>query len=141
MEGRALSRARTDASRRFVVACGVCQRDTARAMSQENVETVRAGIEAWNADDMDALVELYDPDAIMRAPDGWPEPGPFVGRDAVLHQFKQLRATWSADTGGPDQRLQRRRRPSAREGRLERRGAGAGDEHRVHGGVHGAQAE
>src|SRR3954454_9140307 len=101
MGGRALSRASTDASRRFVVACGVCQRDTARAMSQEKGETVRAGIEAWNADDMDALVELYDPDVIMRAPDGWPEPGPFVGRDAVLHQFKQLRATWSADTVAP----------------------------------------
>ena len=68
-------------------------------MSQENVEVVKAGFEAWNAGDMDAYRELYDPDAIMRAPDGWPEPGPFVGREAVMRQWEQLRDTWDADTG------------------------------------------
>ena len=70
-------------------------------MSQGNVDVVRAGLEAWNAGDMDALLETYDPDAIMRAPEGWPEPGPFVGREAVMRQFKQLRATWTADTVEP----------------------------------------
>jgi ketosteroid isomerase-like protein len=33
-------------------------------MSRENVEIVRAAYEAWNAGDMGALRELYDPDAI-----------------------------------------------------------------------------
>ena len=66
-------------------------------MSQENVEVVRAFFEAWNAGDMDALRELHDPDAIMRTPEGWPEPGPYVGRDAVMRQFQQNRATWDAD--------------------------------------------
>ena len=33
-------------------------------MSQENVEVVRASLQAWNAEDMDALRELYHPDAI-----------------------------------------------------------------------------
>jgi uncharacterized protein len=70
-------------------------------MSQENIETVRAGFEAWNAGDMDAVRELYDPDVIMRAPEGWPEPGPFIGREAVMHQFEQLRETWDADTAEP----------------------------------------
>ena len=28
-------------------------------MSQENVEVVKASFEAWNAEDMDALRELY----------------------------------------------------------------------------------
>ena len=32
-------------------------------MSEENVEIVRALFEAWNAGDMDAFRELYDPDA------------------------------------------------------------------------------
>jgi ketosteroid isomerase-like protein len=68
-------------------------------MSQENVEVVRAGFEAWNAGDMDALRELYDADAIMRPPEGWPEPGPFVGREAVMRQFQQNR-----DSGRPTQR-------------------------------------
>jgi hypothetical protein len=49
-------------------------------MSQENVEVVQAALAAWNAGEMDALRELYDPGAIVRAPEGWPEPGPFVGR-------------------------------------------------------------
>ena len=31
-------------------------------------------------------------------PPGWPEPGPFVGRDAVMAHFGQLREAFSADT-------------------------------------------
>ncbi len=70
-------------------------------MSQENVEIVRAAFEAWNAGDMDALRELYDPDVIVRAAEGWPEPGPFVGREAVMRQLEQLRETWDADALEP----------------------------------------
>ena len=66
-------------------------------MSQENVEVVRAGFEAWNAGDMDAYGELLDPDVIIRVPEGWPEPGPFVGREAVLREFKQARDAWAVD--------------------------------------------
>ena len=70
-------------------------------MSQENVEIVRASIEAWNAADTETLRGLYDPEAMMRAPKGWPEPGPFVGREAVIRQFEQLQETWDADTLQP----------------------------------------
>jgi len=66
-------------------------------MSQENVEVVRATFEAWNAGDMDALGESLDPDAIMRMPEGWPEPGPYVGREAIMRQWEQQRETWDAD--------------------------------------------
>ena len=66
-------------------------------MSQENVEVVRASFEAWNAGDMNAVREGYDPDVIMRNPEGWPEPGPVVGRDAVMRQIEQLRETWDTD--------------------------------------------
>jgi ketosteroid isomerase-like protein len=48
-------------------------------MSQENVETVRAVFEVWNAEDMRTLHELYDPEVIVRPPEGWPEPGSFRG--------------------------------------------------------------
>jgi uncharacterized protein len=70
-------------------------------MSQENVEVVRAGFAAWNAGDMDALRELFDHDVIMRALEGWPEPGPWVGREAVMRQWEQNRQTWDADTSEP----------------------------------------
>jgi ketosteroid isomerase-like protein len=66
-------------------------------MSQENVEIMQAAFAAWNARDMDALRELYDPDVIMRSLEGWPEPGPFVGRETVMRENEQLRDTWDAD--------------------------------------------
>jgi ketosteroid isomerase-like protein len=66
-------------------------------MSQENVEIAKAAFEAWNRGDMEALRELYHPDAIMRLYQEWVEPGPFVGRDAIMRQFEYLRDTWDAD--------------------------------------------
>jgi ketosteroid isomerase-like protein len=67
-------------------------------MSQENVKGARAAFEAWNAGEMDALRDLLHPDVIMRMPEGWPEPGPYVGRDAVMREWRQLRETWDADS-------------------------------------------
>ncbi len=63
-------------------------------MSQENVEIARATFDAWNAGDMDALRELYEPDVVLRTAEGWPEPGPHVGRDAVMRHFEQVRDAW-----------------------------------------------
>ena len=61
-------------------------------MSQENVEVVRAGFAAFNAGDMEALRETLDPDiAIGRELEGWPETGPFVGREAVMRQWERNR--------------------------------------------------
>jgi uncharacterized protein len=70
-------------------------------MSRENVEAVRRIYEAWNAGDMDAFRELCDPDIIVRVPEGWPEPGPFIGREAVMREWHQLRDTWDADVIEP----------------------------------------
>ena len=50
---------------------------------------------------MDAVRALLDPDVILRLPEGWPEPGPYVGREAVLRQWEQLRETWDADVVEP----------------------------------------
>src|SRR5438874_2783988 len=70
-------------------------------MSQENVEVVKAGFEAWNTGDMDALHDLYDPDVIVRAAEGWPEPGPYVGREAVMRQWEEQREAFDADAIEP----------------------------------------
>ena len=66
-------------------------------MSQENVEVVRAVFAAWNARDMDAVRELYDPDVVMRGVEDWPEPGPYMGRDALMGEWEQIRDAWNAD--------------------------------------------
>jgi len=65
-------------------------------MSQENVEIVRDAYETWNAGDMHAFSEMYDVNAIMRSPEGWPEPGPFVGREAIMRQWERVREAWNA---------------------------------------------
>jgi len=66
-------------------------------MSQENVEIVRSGFAAWNAGDMDALADLFADDIVLRLPEGWPEPGPYVGRDEAIRQFKQNREVFESD--------------------------------------------
>jgi ketosteroid isomerase-like protein len=70
-------------------------------MSQENVEIAKAAFDAWNAGDMAAFRELCDPDIIVRPPERWPEPGPFVGREAVMREWRQTRETWDVDTVEP----------------------------------------
>ena len=71
-------------------------------MSQENVEIVTAGHEAWNAGDMEALSEFFDPDCIIvRGLAGWPEPAPFVGREEVIRQWVAQRELFEVDTVEP----------------------------------------
>ena len=70
-------------------------------MSQDNVEIAQAVFAAWNRQDMDAFRELLAPDVVMRSPEDWPEPGPFVGVDAVMRQLQQNRDVWDADRFEP----------------------------------------
>jgi len=66
-------------------------------MSQENVEIVRAAFEAWNARDIDAMRETYAEDVVTWPPAGWPEAGPFMGRDTVIDQWERMRDSWDDD--------------------------------------------
>src|SRR3954467_4401006 len=66
-------------------------------MSHENVEIVRTSLEAWNHRDMDALRARYAEDVVTWPPKGWPEQGPFVGRDTVMAQWERMRQLWSED--------------------------------------------
>ena len=67
-------------------------------MSQENVEIVRASFDAWNAGDMDAYRDLYDAHAVLRTPEGWPEPGPYFGREAVIRELGHMRSAWATNS-------------------------------------------
>src|SRR6476619_1638196 len=67
-------------------------------MPEENVEVVRAGFEAWNAGDIAGLRALHHADVIVLTPADWPEPGPIVGRDAAMRQWKRLREAWDSDS-------------------------------------------
>ncbi|MGZ5311229.1 MAG: nuclear transport factor 2 family protein [Solirubrobacterales bacterium] len=67
-------------------------------MSQENVEIARKYLREWNAGNMEGVRELYDPDAVMRAMPDWPEPGPFIGREAVMRQLSQVRGAFESDS-------------------------------------------
>jgi ketosteroid isomerase-like protein len=68
-------------------------------MSQENVENSRAFLEAWNAGDMGAVGESYDPHVVVRYADGWPEGSePIMGREAVMRQWEQQREPFDGDT-------------------------------------------
>jgi len=70
-------------------------------VSQQNVEIVREVLAAWNAGDMDAVCELHDPDVIMRMAEGWPEPGPFTGREAFMGELERLRDAFDANALEP----------------------------------------
>ena len=63
-------------------------------MSEENVEAVRRAYEAWNSGDADGLYDVHHPDVIAHYPEGWPEGGPFVGREAVVGQLQAMRDAW-----------------------------------------------
>jgi ketosteroid isomerase-like protein len=66
-------------------------------MSQENVAVVRRGLEAWNAGDLDALRDELDSGIVWRGPEGWPEPGPYAGQEAVMRQFEHMRDAFDFD--------------------------------------------
>ncbi len=70
-------------------------------MSRENVEVVRASLEAWSARQIDAFRDLHDPTVtILRFIEGWPEPAPVPGRDAVVDFYEGVR-TWDGSTAEP----------------------------------------
>src|SRR5947207_814533 len=77
---------------------------------------------------MVALRELLHPDVVMRMPEGWPEPGLLVGREAVIRLFERSREAWAVDTLEPVEFIDAGDRVVAR---LIWHGAGHGPEARM----------
>ena len=55
---------------------------------------VRRGVDAFNAHDLDAVVELYDPEATAEGPEGWPEADVSSDRQAIRRQYEVLTEPW-----------------------------------------------
>jgi ketosteroid isomerase-like protein len=67
-------------------------------MSQQNVQVVHEAIRCFSASDLEGLLELYHQDAVVTAPEGWPEGGDFDGRDAIAAQMGRLMEDWRQHT-------------------------------------------
>ena len=52
---------------------------------------VQAFVDTWNVGDMDAVRELLDPDVILMPVKNWPEPGPYMGREAAMGFYERVR--------------------------------------------------
>jgi ketosteroid isomerase-like protein len=65
-------------------------------MSQENVEIVLECLRLAEGDDVDmeGIAALMHPEITSTAVAGWPEQGPFVGRDALLAEAQRLTDSW-----------------------------------------------
>ncbi len=62
---------------------------------RRNVELSLEGFRLFEVADMDGLVALYGKHSEIWHPEGWPEPGPTVGRRGARRQFEALREGWS----------------------------------------------
>ena len=62
------------------------------AMSQENVDVMRACVAAFNRGDLDAALKDFDPHVVIRLDPNWPENRPRLGADAARSFFNDLTA-------------------------------------------------
>jgi ketosteroid isomerase-like protein len=75
-----------------------CQEpDTVQAMSQQNLELIRAGFAAHNRGDLDALTQVYDPDVVFETL----LLGTHHGNEAIRLIYEENRKTLSGYTVDP----------------------------------------
>ena len=72
--------------------------EAAGLSEQADVDMVRDAVIRFAAADLDGLAELYDLDAFIVAPEGWPEGGRFEGRDAVIRQYERVQEEWESQS-------------------------------------------
>jgi ketosteroid isomerase-like protein len=75
-------------------------RDTARAMSQENVEVVRAVYEAMNRGDWDALFRYMHPNVALTTPPRGTDAGTYQGREEIMRYMQgwmDVFAAWNIE--------------------------------------------
>jgi ketosteroid isomerase-like protein len=62
-------------------------------MPEENAELVRDSLERFARGELDG--NRFAENARLTGPEGWPEQGPFEGREAIRRQFERLASDWS----------------------------------------------
>lgn len=72
----------------------VAARDTARTMSQENVEVVRRNIEAYNARDIEAYVDTVSASLSFHSTFGGVEGRTYHGHEGARQYFRDLDEAW-----------------------------------------------
>jgi uncharacterized protein len=65
-------------------------------VSQENVELVRQGYAAWNRGDVESVIGAMDRRVEWHGHPRLPEPGPYVGREAVKAWFESVSDAWQS---------------------------------------------
>ena len=63
-------------------------------MSQENVEAVRRGLDAFNRRDKAAWIAVCDPEVENFPPHEWPESAPARGAEAIWEFFVEAVKAW-----------------------------------------------
>jgi uncharacterized protein len=63
-------------------------------MADRNVDVVRAGYEAWNRGDLDAVREIYAPEVTASAGALWPAAGEVSGPEAIIQAFASILNTF-----------------------------------------------
>ena len=63
-------------------------------MATDNVELVRQGYAAWNRGEVDEIVDAFDEDVEWHGHPRFPEPGPYIGREAVRRWLDDLGGAW-----------------------------------------------
>ena len=63
-------------------------------MSEENVETLRTGLDAFNRRDKAAWIANCDPEIENIPPREWPESAPLRGPEAIWEFFVEAQGAW-----------------------------------------------
>ena len=71
-----------------------CSRDTARAMSQENIENMRRVIDAWNRRDRDEWLAGFAPEAEWHTSGLFADEGVYRGRAGLERYWAKSTRTW-----------------------------------------------
>jgi hypothetical protein len=71
---------------------------SAAAAQTPRERVVRECCGLWNEERLaEAIERFWHPDAVLFHPQGWPEPGPSIVRDAAAEQFERVREDFDVD--------------------------------------------
>src|SRR5829696_3221640 len=76
-------------------------------MSQENVEIVKRGWEAWIGGDFNGLFAIFDPEVVWDTSsfEGWPDEDAYYGHEGVRLFLEQWLGSWERYEAGVDEYL------------------------------------